>query len=367
MAKNINETLNVMLERRASDLHLKVGRPPLIRIDGKIVPLEMSNLIEEEIEEIAFNLMNSKQRTRFSEVNELDLAYSPSGMVRYRVNIFRQKGSVEIVIRMIPKIIPTLDDLNLPPALKKIALESRGIILVTGAVGSGKSTTVASMIQCMNNEMPYHIITIEDPIEFLHTDNRSSITQRELGIDTESYIVALKYVLRQDPDIIFIGEMRDLDTVAAAISAGETGHLVLSTLHTIDASQTIDRVIDFFPSYQQNQVRMQFANILTAVISIRLVERADGKGRVPAVEIMVGTPTIKALIRENKLSSLNSMIQQGASQYGMQTFDQGLASLYKKGLITLEKAISEATSPNDLKLSLSGIISSTDSAREHIK
>lgn len=366
MAKGINEILNIMLERKASDLHLKVGRPPLLRIDGKIVSLGTSNLTEEETEEIAFNLMNSRQRAKFAEVNELDLAYSPSGMERYRVNIFRQKGSVEIVIRMIPKIIPTLEELHLPPTLKKIALESRGIILVTGTVGSGKSTTIASMIQHINNEMPYHIITIEDPIEFLHADNKSSITQRELGIDTESYVIALKYVLRQDPDVVFIGEMRDFDTVAAAVSAGETGHLVLSTLHTIDASQTMDRIIDFFPSYQQNQIRMQFASILTGIISMRLIERADGKGRVPAVEIMVGTPTIKALIRENKLSSLKSMIQQGASQYGMQTFDQSLANLYKKGLITLEKALSEATSPNDLKLSLSGIISSTDSAREHI-
>jgi twitching motility protein PilT len=366
MARNINEILNVMLERRASDLHLKVGRPPLIRVDGKIIPLEMSNLTDEEVEEIAFNLMNSKQRTKFADVNEIDLAYSPSGMVRYRVNIFRQRGSVEIIIRMIPKIIPTLDELNLPPVLKKIALEPRGIILVTGSVGSGKSTTIASMIQYMNNERQYHIITIEDPIEFLHVDNKSSITQRELGIDTESYAVALKYVLRQDPDVIFIGEMRDLDTVAAAISAGETGHLVLSTLHTINASQTIDRLVDFFPPYQQSQIRMQFANILTAIISLRLVERADGKGRVPAVEVMIGTPTIKGLIRENKLSSLKSMIQQGSAQYGMQTFDQSLASLYKKGLITLEKALSEATSPNDLKLSLSGIVSSTDLTGDRI-
>lgn len=367
MGIEIKEILNIMLERKASDLHLKVGRPPMLRVDGKIEPLEMPEMNEEGIEEIIFSLMNPRQRAKFSEVNEIDLSYSPYGKARYRINAFRQRGTIEIVIRFIPKIIPLLNDLNLPEVLKKISLEARGLILVTGSTGNGKSTTIASMIQYINMNLPYHIITIEDPIEFLHIDKKSSITQRELSIDTESYAIALKYVLRQDPDVIFIGEMRDLDTVAAAVSAGETGHLVFSTLHTIDAIQTLDRLVDFFPANQQNQVRLQFSNIVTAIISMRLIEKADGKGRVPAVEIMIGTPTIKALIRENKLSSVKSVVQQGASQYGMQTFDQSLADLYKKGLITLEQALAEATSPNDLKLSLSGIISSVDSAREHMR
>ncbi|MEI7904531.1 MAG: PilT/PilU family type 4a pilus ATPase [Candidatus Firestonebacteria bacterium] len=234
-------------------------------------------------------------------------------------------------------------------------------------MGSGKSTTIASMIQYINSKFPYHIITIEDPIEYLHTDQKSSISQRELGIDTEAYNVAIKYILRQDPDVIFVGEMRDYETVAAALSASETGHLVLSTLHTIDAIQTIDRLVDFFPAIQQSQVRSQLSAVLTGIISMRLIEKANGTGRVPAVEVMVGTQTIRTLIRENKSSQLKTVIQQGASQYGMQTFDQSLADLYRKGLITLDKALAEASNPNDLKLALSGIISSADSARDQIE
>ncbi|OGF48494.1 MAG: type IV pili twitching motility protein PilT [Candidatus Firestonebacteria bacterium RIFOXYC2_FULL_39_67] len=363
----INDLLNKMLEKKASDLHLKVGRPPLLRIDGKITQVELPLLTEADIEEMLFAMMSQRQRVKFAEANEIDLSYSPTGSARYRINAFRQKSTIEIIIRMIPKDIPSFDALTLPPILKKVALESRGLILMTGATGSGKSTTLASLVKYINDNQPYHIITIEDPIEFMHTDSMSSVTQRELGIDTDSYDVALKYVLRQDPDVVFIGEMRDIDTVSAAISAGETGHLVLSTLHTIDASQTIDRLIDFYPASQQNQIRNQLANIITAIISMRLIEKADGKGRVPAVEVMLGTPTIKSLIRENKLSSIKSMIQQGSAQYGMQTFDQSLAELYKKGLITLDMALAEATSKNDLKLSLSGIISSVDSAREQMK
>ena len=361
------DMLNAMAAKRASDLHIKVGRPPLYRVDGRLLPEHGPNLSEEDVEEVAFTLMTQRQRDRFASNNEIDLAYSPGGEVRYRINIFRQKGTIELVIRMIPKIIPHIDDLNLPAVIKKIANESRGLILLTGTVGSGKSTTIASLIQHMNQNFQYHIVTIEDPIEFLHTDIKSSISQRELGIDTETYAIALKYVLRQDPDIIFIGEMRDYETVATAISAAETGHLVLSTLHTIDAIQTMDRLVDFFPSGQQQQVRSQLCSIITAIVSMRLIAKADGLGRVPAVEVMVGTPTVKNLIRENKMSHLKTVIQQGASQYGMQTFDQSLADLYRKGLISLEEAIAEATSPSDLKLSLSGIVSSSDSARDHMR
>ncbi|MFH1075006.1 MAG: PilT/PilU family type 4a pilus ATPase [Candidatus Firestonebacteria bacterium] len=363
----INDLLNKMVESKASDLHLKVGRPPLLRIDGKMTRVELPVLTETDIEEMLFAMMSQRQRVKFGEANKIDLSYSPTGLARFRINAFRQRSTIELIIRMIPKDIPSIEALILPPVLKKIALESRGLVLMTGATGSGKSTTLASLVKYINDNQPYHIITIEDPIEFIHTDNKSSVTQRELGIDTDSYEVALKYVLRQDPDVVFIGEMRDIDTVGAAISAGETGHLVLSTLHTIDASQTIDRLIDFYPASQQNQIRNQLANIITAIISMRLIEKADGKGRVPAVEVMLGTPTIKSLIRDNKLSLIKSMIQQGFAQYGMQTFDQSLAELYKKGLITLDRALAEATSKNDLKLSLSGIISSVDSAREQMK
>ena len=367
MIRTALELLNLMTAKRASDLHIKVGRAPMFRTDGRLTPMDGNPITEEESEQIAFNFMGPRQRERFSTTNEIDLAYSPSGTIRYRINVFRQKGTVELVIRMIPKDIPTLDDLNLPPVIKKLAAEPRGLILLTGTVGSGKSTTIASMIQYMNSQFPYHIVTIEDPIEFLHSDNKSSVSQRELGIDTDAYNVALKYVLRQDPDVIFVGEMRDYDTVSAAISASETGHLVLSTLHTIDAIQTIDRLVDFFPAMQQAQVRTQLAAVLTGIMSMRLIEKADGVGRVPAIEIMLGTQTVKSLIRENKISHLKTVIQQGTAQYGMQTFDQSLADLYRKGLISLDRALAEATSPNDLKLSLSGIISSADSARAHIE
>ncbi len=361
------ELLELMSEKRASDLHIKVGRPPMFRTDGKLTAMAGNIITEEEANETAYNFMTPTQRERFANTNEMDLAYSPNGTTRYRINVFRQKGTVELVIRAILKNIPTLEDLHLPTVLKKIASEPRGLILLTGTVGSGKSTTIASMIQYINSKFPYHIITIEDPIEYLHTDQKSSISQRELGIDTEAYNVAIKYILRQDPDVIFVGEMRDYETVAAALSASETGHLVLSTLHTIDAIQTIDRLVDFFPAIQQSQVRSQLSAVLTGIISMRLIEKANGTGRVPAVEVMVGTQTIRTLIRENKSSQLKTVIQQGASQYGMQTFDQSLADLYRKGLITLDKALAEASNPNDLKLALSGIISSADSARDQIE
>jgi len=367
MAYVILGLLRAMAAKRSSDLHIKVGRPPLYRVDGKLLSENGTEFTEEDVEEIAFTLMTQRQRERFASSNEIDLAFYPGGDVRYRINIFRQKGTLELVIRMIPKTIPHLEDLNLPQVIKKIANEARGLVLLTGTVGSGKSTTIASLIQYMNQNFQYHIVTIEDPIEFLHTDSKSSISQRELGIDTDAYSVALKYVLRQDPDVIFIGEMRDYETVATAISAAETGHLVLSTLHTIDAIQTMDRLVDFFPSGQQQQVRSQLCSIITAIVSMRLITKADGVGRVPAVEVLVGTPTVRNLIRENKMSHLKTVIEQGTSQYGMQTFDQSLADLYRKGLISLEEAIAEATSPSDLKLSLSGIVSSSASARERMK
>ena len=367
MAQRAFEMLEAMTGKRASDVHIKVGRPPLYRIDGKLIAETGAPLSEEDVEEVAFTLMTQRQREKFASNNEIDLAFSPGGDVRFRINIFRQKGTIELVIRRIPKDIPRLEDLNLPAVMKKIANEARGLILLTGTVGSGKSTTIASLIQHMNQNFQYHIVTIEDPIEFLHSDRNSSISQRELGIDTETYSIALKYVLRQDPDVIFIGEMRDYETVATAISAAETGHLVLSTLHTIDAIQTMDRLVDFFPAGQQAQVRGQLCSIITAIVSMRLIAKADGFGRVPAVEVMVGTPTVRNLIRENKMSHLKTVIQQGASQSGMQTFDQSLADLYRKGLISLEQAVAEATSPSDLKLSLSGIVSSVDSAREHMR
>lgn len=359
--------LKICVEQKASDLHLKVGRSPMLRVSGKLTPLEMPVINEKDMKDFIAVLLSPDKLKQFDTMNEIDLAYTSDGLPRFRVNIFRQKCSIEMVMRVIPTKIPLIEDLNLPPILNKIAMLERGLVLVTGITGSGKSTTIASMINYINNKRECHIVSIEDPIEFVHDDIKSSITQRELGIDTESFPVALKYVLRQDPDVIFIGEMRDFATVSSAITAAETGHLVFSTLHTIDASQTIDRIIDFFPPHQQTQVRTQFANTVEAVVSNRLVEKADGAGMVPAVEIMLGTPTIRALIREGKTKDIRSQINAGSAQYGMQTFDQSLIDLYKKKLITLENALSEATSPNDFKLAITGIISSSASAQDSIR
>jgi twitching motility protein PilT len=362
---NIDEILKVMIEKRASDMHLKVGRPPLIRITGKLIPMELSPLSETGLESIVDKIMPSRHKLRFQEKNEIDFSYI-SEDIKTRVNLFRQRGSIEIIMRHIPAKIPTVDELNLPLVLSNITKQTRGLVLLTGTVGSGKSTTIASLISTINRDRECHIVSIEDPIEFTHDDMKASVTQRELGIDTESYAVALKYVLRQDPDVIFIGEMRDLETVAAAISAAETGHLVFSTLHTIDAVQTVDRIIDFFPATQQTQIRAQFASTINAVVSQRLIETKDGKGRVPAVEVMLGTPTIKSLIREGKIKEIRANIQAGTSQYGMQTFDQSLTYLYKRDLISYDSAVSSSTSPNDMKLMLSGIVSSATSAQEHL-
>jgi len=360
---NLNELLKIAVAKKASDVHLKASQYPMLRITGRLFPEGQTLLTARDTEEIALSVMSPVQQKKFADRSEIDLAYTPDEKSRFRINVFRQRGTIEIVMRHIPTIIPTVEDLSLPVILKNVALEPRGMILVTGVTGSGKSTTIAAMLGYINEQLPVHVITIEDPIEFYHTDKKSSFSQRELGIDTDSYVGALKYALRQDPDVIFIGEIRDYETVTTALSAAETGHLVFSTLHTIDASQTIDRVIDFFPANQQEQIKAQFSNTVTAIISMRLLERTDGEGLVPAVEVMLGTQTLKTLIREGKTSQIKDAIQAGASHYGMQTFDQSLIALYKKKLITLDAALAEATSPNDVKLALSGIVSSTDAAQ----
>lgn len=359
---NIKDLLHLMIEKRASDLHLKEGRPPLLRIDGKLSPLDMAILSNSDLKEAIYFLTDEKQRKKFEESNEIDLAYNLEGVARFRANAFRQMGKLEIVLRAIPIKIPTLEELNLPVVLNEIALYPRGLVLVTGATGSGKSTTLAAMINKVNENYNCHIVTIEDPIEFVHSDKKASISQREVGLDTENFATALKYVLRQDPDVILIGEMRDKETVATAISAAETGHMVFSTLHTIDTIQTINRILDFFPKEQQRQIAIQLADALRAVISLRLVSKADGTGRVPAVEVMVVTPTVSGYIEELKLGSIKDLIRDGG-QFGMQTFDQSLISLYKKGLITLEEARRNATSQQEIDLALKGISSSKASAQ----
>ncbi len=365
---DLQEILNSMVSKKASDVHLKAGSPPLFRIDGDLTPQSDTALTPQELAEVASYLMDEKQqRLFFEERREVDLAYAVEGLARFRTNAMWQRGLPEIIMRVIPQRIPNIEDINMPTAvLKQIAMEQRGLILVTGITGSGKSTTLAGLINEMNTNRAAHIVTVEDPIEFVHPDKKCSVTQREVGLDTESFKSALKYVLRQDPDIILIGEMRDVETVQAAITAAETGHLVLSTLHTMDTIQTIERILDFFPPEQQNQVRVQLSGTLRAVISQRLVNKADGVGVVPAAEIMIVTPTIKSLIAEGKISSIRQYIAEGQSQYGMQTFDQSLIQLVKKGFITKESAMEQASSPSEIDLGLKGISSSKASAQSLI-
>lgn len=363
---NLNDLLKITFERRASDLHLKVGVPPIIRVDGRLIPIETEKrLTQEDIVGIAFGIMNAAQKAKFKEKNELDMAYGVPGLGRFRVNVFQQRGSLGMVFRAVPAKIANFEELMLPPVLTKIASEQRGLILVTGTTGSGKSTTLAAMIDYINTTRTAHIITIEDPIEFLHRDKKSIVNQREIGIDTFTFSDALRSALRQDPDVILVGEMRDFETISTAITAAETGHLVLSTLHTVDAAETINRIITVFPPYQQKQVRMQLASVIKGIVSQRLVARADGNGRVPAVEVLIGTLTIReAIIDETKTRQIPNIIASSQLHYGMQTFDQSLLALYKKGLITYEEALMTASNPDDFILKVKGIQSTSDLALE---
>jgi len=339
-----------MVARGASDLHIKAGSPAVIRVDGELHLLDLPPMTPEDTKDAAASIMTDKQIRRFSEHNEIDFAYSAPGLGRFRVNVFRQRGSISIAMRQVSTLIPSMEELHLPEIIKRLALEPRGMVLVTGTTGSGKTTTLAAMIDHINNTMRRHIVTIEDPIEVLHKDKRSVINQREIGLDTDTYTSALKYVLRQDPDDILIGEMRDLETVAAALTAAQTGHFVMSTLHTIDATETINRIIDFFPLHQQKQVRIMLAGSLRGIISQRLLPRADGNGRVPAIEVMVTTSRIRDFILDEQQSHLvHDAIKEGEF-YGMQTFDQGLLKLYEEGLITLSDAAGVSTNPHDFKL-----------------
>jgi twitching motility protein PilT len=358
----INDLLKKAHSLSASDLHIKVGSYPILRIHGELNPLTSETRVsQEDAVKIAFSVMTPGQGEVFKKKNDIDLAYSVPGLGRFRCNIFIQRGTIGIVFRVIPMRIPTLDELNLPEVIKKISMEQRGLILVTGTTGSGKSTTLASMIDIINNTRTEHIMTIEDPIEYLHRDKKSIVNQREIGSDTESFSKALRQSLRQDPDVILVGEMRDFETIQTALTAAETGHLVLSTLHTVDATETINRIISVFPPYQHKQVRMQLSAVLKSVISMRLLPRADGKGRVPAVEILIATATIKDCILDpDKTKFIHDSIEQGAIHYGMQSFDQSLFGLFKTGLITYEEALKRATNPDDFALKVKGIQSTSD-------
>jgi twitching motility protein PilT len=362
----LNEILQIALRGGASDIHLKAGLPPMFRVDGSLVPLkDGKRLPPEEVARMAFGIMNEFQKEKFKTSNEVDLAYGVPGLGRFRVNVFQQRGTIGAVLRVIPFKIMSVKELMLPPALEKISLEERGLILVTGTTGSGKSTTLAAMIDHINSMETNHIITVEDPIEFLIRDKRSIVNQREIGVDTLSFSQALKSALRQDPDVILVGEMRDIETIETALLAAETGHLVMSTLHTLDASETINRIISAFPPHQQKQIRIQLGSVLRAVVSQRLVPRADGKGRVAAVEIMKTTARIKELIEDkDRTKEIPDAIAQGNIAYGMQTFDQSLMQLVRGGLITYQEALRQASNPDDFALRYQGVSSTADSKWE---
>jgi twitching motility protein PilT len=360
----LNQILALALKSNTSDIHLKAGLPPVFRVDGSLRPLPKApRLTADDLRIMCEGIMNEKQRVRFEENNEVDLAYGVPGLGRFRVNVFMQRNSVSAVLRAIPYKIASLDELLMPKVLKKIAEEQRGLVLVTGATGSGKSTTLAALIDHINNNRTAHVVTVEDPIEYLHRDRKCIINQREVGFDTTGFASALKSALRQDPDVILVGEMRDLETAETALAAAETGHLVLSTLHTIDATETIARIISMFPPHQQRHVRIQLSNVLRAVVSQRLIPRAEGKGRVAAVEVMLTTARIRELIDDReKTSLLKDTIAQGYTTYGMQTFDQALMDLVKRHIITYEEALRQSSNPDDFKLKFSGIDSTSDSS-----
>jgi twitching motility protein PilT len=367
MAMKIDDLLAIACSKGASDLHVKAGSFPFMRINGELQPIiESERLTSEDTLSMAFSLMNNRQKQRFKEVSEVDIAYGVSGLGRFRCNVFQQRGTVGMVLRVIPTTVRTVDELRLPEVCERLAEERRGMILVTGTTGSGKSTTLAAMIDYINRTRTGHVITIEDPIEFLHRDKRSFVNQREVDVDTRSFSEALRGALRQDPDVILVGEMRDYETIETAITAAETGHLVLSTLHTLDATETINRIVSVFPPHQQKGVRIQLASVLRGVISMRLVRASQGRaGRVPAVEVMVVTPYIRdCIVNPEKTSFIRDAIAQGTSQYGMQTFDQSLYSLYEIGLITYEEALNGASNVDEFKLRIRGITSTADAARD---
>ena len=364
----INDVLRAAVKVGASDIHLKVGSPPVFRVDGELVFIKEAPLVSlDDMTRIASSMMNLWQRERFEKYNEVDLAYSISGLSRFRVNIYQQRGTLAIALRPIKYDIMGFHELNLPPVLDKISQEERGLTIITGTTGSGKSTTLAAIIDYVNATRTKHIITIEDPLEYTHRDKKSFISQREIGIDTFSFSNALRAALREDPDVILVGEMRDLETMEIAMAAAETGHLVLTTLHTLDAQETINRILAVFPPHQHNQVRYQLSQVLRAVISQRLMPKADGNGRVPAVEVLIATARIRECIADpTRTVEIRTAIEEGYLYYGMQTFDQCLFDLYKKGLITYEEVMRQATNKDDLALKISGITSGADALAEEI-
>ena len=365
---HINDLLKIAVTSGASDLHLKVGSYPMMRVNGTLaVASEEKRLDRADTEAMAATLFSPDHIEKFRHAQEVDLAYSVAGLGRFRCNVFQQRGTVGLVLRVIPTRIKNIDELGLPSVLKRIASEERGLVLVTGTTGSGKSTTLAAMIDYINTTRAAHIMTVEDPIEYLHRDHHSLVNQREVAVDTKSFASSLRSALRQDPDVILVGEMRDHETVETALLAAETGHLVFSTLHTLDATETINRIIAVFPPHQQRQVRIQLASVLKAAISQRLLPRADGLGRAAAVEVMVTTAFIRdCIVDKDKTPMIHGAIAAGTSQYGMQTFDQSIFSLYQQGYVTLDEALRWASNVDEFKLKVQGISTTADMARDEM-
>jgi len=369
MATRIDDLLRMAMSFGASDLHLRAGSYPVIRVTGELKPLSgVARMTQDETLEMAFSMMSNRQKQHFKEAYEVDIGYGVPGLGRFRVNIFQQRNSIGIVARVISDTVKTFTELGLPPILTNIAEQNRGLILVTGTTGSGKSTTLSAMVDHINQTRNCHIVTIEDPIEFLHKDKKSFVTQREVDVDTRNFAEALRGSLRQDPDVILVGEMRDLETIETALVAAETGHLVLSTLHTLDAPETLTRIISAFPPYQQKAIRLQLAGLLKAVVSQRLMKSAQGNSRIPAVEVLISTPLIRDyILHEEKTASIRDAIAAGTSQYGMQTFDQSLFYLYQSGLIKLDEALRGSTNPDEFRLRLAGIQNTAASSREEME
>ena len=365
---HINQLLQTAVASGASDLHLKVGSYPMMRVNGTlVVASEDKRLDRSDTESMAQSVLGPDHVDKFRKNQDVDLAYSIDGLGRFRVNVFQQRGTVALALRVIPTRIKSIDELGLPPILRRIASEERGLVLVTGTTGSGKSTTLAAMIDYINATRQAHVITVEDPIEYLHRDNRSIVNQREITVDTPTFAHALRAALRQDPDVILVGEMRDVETVETALHAAETGHLVFSTLHTLDATETVNRIIAVFPPHQQRQVRIQLAAVIRAAIAQRLLPRADGLGRAAAVEVMATTAFIRdCIIDKEKTSMIAGAIAAGTSQYGMQTFDQAIFGLYSQRIVTLEEALRWASNVDDFKLKVAGIATTSDMARDEM-
>jgi twitching motility protein PilT len=360
-AFNFKAVLQELIQRNASDLHLKVGRPPTLRVNGDLEPLARPPMRPEDLKALAEQLMTPRQVKQFAEEKECDFAIGVPGIGRFRVNVYQQRGSLCYAMRAIPYQAKTIGELNLPPVLEEIAMKPRGLVLVTGITGSGKSTGLAAMIQHINEQRKANIITIEDPIEFLHRDINCHINQREVGTDTATFGQALRRVLRQDPDVVLIGEIRDIETLDTALKAADTGHLVFSTLHTTDATQTINRVLSFYPPHQQAEVRFSLANALQAVVSLRLVPRGDKPGRVPACEVLINTAAVRDQIRDMSFTlNIPDLIKEGTVQYGMQSFDQSLMGWYTKGVISYESAVFFATSPAEFALRVQGVAGTSD-------